>query len=290
MFRRILLIPALLVSMLTLANPVQAQTTPPSLRILLTNDDGYASTYTQALRTALIAAGHQVTIVAPAADASAVGTSINIRFGTTLTASQVSPGVWSVAGSPADAVAFGVNTVFAGNPPDLVVSGPNPGENVASLANHSGTVGAAVTALAAGLPSIALSVARDGSAFPTMTQATAFAVKLVNRLAVTQQNGRLLPPHTGLNVNYPIVTTGQVKTASLGLSLPISTAYAPATDVCPTCFRILPVFATTPDPDNNSDRTLLTAGNVTITAIDGSWEAGPVATSLVRARVHSLTP
>lgn len=287
-FRRILLVPALLLGLLATGGPAQAQTTEP-LRILLTNDDGYAGTYLQQLRQALIAAGHEVTVVAPAADASAVGTAINIKFGTTIDASEKSPGVWAVAGTPADAVAFGVSTVFAGDPPDLVVSGPNPGENIAATANHSGTVGAAVTALAAGVPAIALSIARDGSSLPSAGRSIEFAVKLVNRLAASEGDN-LLPPHTALNVNYPVAPNGQVSIAKLGLSLPVTTGYSPAADVCPTCYRILPVFSATPDPVATSDRTLLAAGHVTITPMDGSWEAGPLVTGVVRRRLDGLTP
>ncbi|MFI6902714.1 5'/3'-nucleotidase SurE [Nonomuraea sp. NPDC050394] len=290
MFRRILLVPALLS---VLATPVQARTAatpPPSLRILLTNDDGYQAPFTLQLRQALVAAGHEVTIVAPAGDSSGVGTSINIRFGTTVEAAEMSPGVWAIAGSPADAVSFGLRTVFAGDPPDLVVSGPNQGENVAAAVNHSGTVGAAITALEVGVPSVALSTARAGSAFPSAASSIAFGVKLVNRLATTARNGRLLPAYTALNVNYPAVPTGEVKMARLGRMLPITVDYLPATDACPRCYRLAPLTATAPDPVPDADRTLLSSGAVTVTPLTSSWEAGPVITSRLTDRLDGLTP
>ncbi|WP_157248109.1 5'/3'-nucleotidase SurE [Nonomuraea typhae] len=282
---------AALLLALSLAGPAQAQAQPHtvSLRILLTNDDGYAFPFIQALRQSLIAAGHEVTVVAPAADASGSGTAFNARFGSTLEAVERSPGVWSVTGSPGDAVAFGLRVVLAANPPDLVVSGPNAGQNVAAITNHSGTVGATIAALDAGVPAVAISTAVDTSttppSFPSAAQSVAFATKLVDRLARAP-----LPPLTALNVNYPVRPSGKVSFARLGTSAFVSTRYVPAPEACPACYRILPVPASGPDPVPAADRTLLDAGHVTITPIDGDWEAGPLTTALVKSRLRGLTP
>src|SRR5688572_7866015 len=61
--------------------------------------------------------------------------------------------------SPVDSVRFALSVVFAGDPPDLVVSGANPGQNLSSVLLKSGTVGAAQIAADKGIPAIALSVA-----------------------------------------------------------------------------------------------------------------------------------
>ncbi|MBT2225394.1 5'/3'-nucleotidase SurE [Nonomuraea sp. NEAU-A123] len=294
MFQRIALIPLVLLTFLTVAGPAPAQAQarahePRHLRILLTNDDGYTSVYLQELRQKLIDAGHQVTVVAPESDVSITGTAINARFGTTLQATQKEPGLWAVAGSPSDAVAFGTRVVFAGDPPDLVLSGPNPGENVAATANYSGTVAATITAITGGIPAVALSVARSGGSFPSAEGSIAFAVKLVDRLAATSR-GAVLPARTALNVNYPVTPNGKVTLARLGTSLPFSTDYALAADACATCYRILPLPAAAADPVTDADRTLLAAGDVTVTPLDGSWEAGPAASAAIRVRLYSLTP
>ncbi|WP_084962485.1 5'/3'-nucleotidase SurE [Thermoactinospora rubra] len=279
-----------LTAFLTGSSPAQAHPRQ-GLRILLTNDDGYAFPFIQALRQALSAAGHQVTIVAPAADASGSGTAVNARFGATVEAVERSPGVWSVTGSPGDAVAFGLGVVFAGDPPDLVVSGPNAGQNVAAVVNHSGTVGAAIAALDAGVPAVAFSTAVDTTttppSFPSAQRSIAFAVRLVARLGDPR---RVLPPRTVLNVNYPVRPGGTVSFARLGTLAFVSTRYAPAPEVCAACYRVLPVLATEPDPVRDADRTLLDAGHVTITPLDGSWEASPMVTALLRARLAGLTP
>ncbi|MFD1933289.1 MULTISPECIES: 5'/3'-nucleotidase SurE [Nonomuraea] len=280
----------LLTAFLTGSSPAQAHTRQ-ALRILLTNDDGYGFPFIQGLRRALTAAGHEVTIVAPAGDSSGSGTAFNARFGTTIEAAEKSPGVWSVNGSPGDAVAFGLRVVFAENPPDLVVSGPNAGQNVAAVVNHSGTVGATVAALDNGVPAVAFSTALDLTtnppSFPSAQQSIAFAVKVVDRLASSRH---VLPPRTALNVNYPVKPNGTVSFARLGTSSFVSTGYAPAPEVCAACYRILPVVATEPDPVRDADRTLLDAGHVTITPLDGSWEASPAVTALLRMRLAGLTP
>ncbi|MBN6054971.1 5'/3'-nucleotidase SurE, partial [Nonomuraea sp. RK-328] len=288
-FKRLALVPLLLLAFLTAGTaPAQALHRQP-LRILLTNDDGYSSTYLHQLRQALQAAGHEVTVVAPAADSSASGTLINARFGGTLEAAKQDDG-WAVGGSPSDAVSFGTRVPFAGNPPDLVVSGPNPGENVAAATTYSGTVGAAITAITAGVPAIAVSVARDGSAVPSAARSIQFTVRLVDRLAATANGGPVLPARTALNVNYPVTPNGTVSLARLGSSLPYAAGYTPAPEACALCYRIVPIADPGPDPVQDADRTLLAAGNVTITPMDGSWEAPTATATAIRSRLRALTP
>ncbi|NRQ38782.1 hypothetical protein HII36_44215 [Nonomuraea sp. NN258] len=300
MAKRVLIALLMVTAFLTATPSAQAQQQPPSaqaeqprqgLRILLTNDDGYGFPFIQGLKQALDAAGHEVTIVAPATDSSGTGTAFNARFGTTLQAERKAPGVWAVSGSPGDAVAFGLRVLYAGDPPDLVVSGPNAGQNVAAVANHSGTVGATIAALDDGVPAVAFSTAvdltTDPPSFPSAQRSIAFAVKLVDRLA---RGREILPSRTVLNVNYPVRPNGRVSFARLGTSAFVSTAYAPAPEACATCYRILPVLTSAPDPVPDADRTLLDAGHVTITALDGSWEAHPAATARLRPRLAGLRP
>ena len=116
----------------------------PPLNILLTNDDGYLAPGIRALRAALLDAGHSVSLIAPATNQSGSGTSISSEG-----VSYISHGnqVWSVAGRPADAVRLGIGHIMQDNPPDIVVSGINFGQNVGQDVIVSGTVGAAVTAV-----------------------------------------------------------------------------------------------------------------------------------------------
>ena len=190
------------------------------LKILLTNDDGYDSAGLHGLRDALIEAGHRVTVVAPLTQQS--GTGMKVTLGTLELVEQVE-GVWSVDGSPADAVSLALNRIMAGAPPDVVVSGANFGQNLGNNVLMSGTVGGAVTAVLNGVPGIALSVGidlaehdRKPQRFPStlaaFPPAAAFAVQLLEALRGRQTSGNpLLPPGLALNVNYPALPADAIK-------------------------------------------------------------------------------
>ena len=49
------------------------------MKILLTNDDGYGAPGIEALRIALQATGHEVTVVAPSEQRSGAGHSVTLR-------------------------------------------------------------------------------------------------------------------------------------------------------------------------------------------------------------------
>src|SRR5690242_743186 len=76
------------------------------LRILLTNDDGWNAVGIVAVYDALVAAGHDVTVVAPLTNQSGVGGRITLG-GPPLQVVLQEAHKYSVAGSPADAVEVG---------------------------------------------------------------------------------------------------------------------------------------------------------------------------------------
>ncbi|GAA3202820.1 5'/3'-nucleotidase SurE [Actinocorallia longicatena] len=253
------------------AAPAQGRA-PRSLRILLTNDDGYAAPGLAAVREALTAAGHRVTVVAPLTDQSGVSAAETLRFGQPISARQQSPGVWSVAGTPADSVMFGVQVVFGAAPPDLVVSGANFGQNTGAIANHSGTVGAAVTADELGVPALAVSTELDLAAGQEATvrafPATAsYVASLVGRLAAASR-GRVLPAHLVLNVNYPIGTPKGTRITRLGRTSFVVPKYVPAG---PDSYVIAPDFPAVPEPVKGADTTALAADHVSVTPLDADW-------------------
>jgi hypothetical protein len=69
-----------------------AQTKP--LKILLTNDDGFDSTGLKVMQSALVAAGHQVTVVAPATNMSSSGMSM-----TSGVLTRMSSSAWGILSS-----------------------------------------------------------------------------------------------------------------------------------------------------------------------------------------------
>ncbi len=171
------------------------------LRILLTNDDGFEAPGIRAVHKALLAAGHDVYMIAPATQQS--GSSAGITSGGVEVTAY--PGkIWAVHGKPADSVRVGLGHIMWDNPPDLVVAGANLGQNTGADIKLSGTIGAAVTALDFGIPAIAISVEirldEARTRYPTTVSSFPRAAELVNRVI---SNLDINTFNAILNINYP---------------------------------------------------------------------------------------
>ena len=133
--------------------------------ILVTNDDGIDSP----MLVPLVRALHRlasVRVVVPSTERSWVGKAIT-RFDVVQAQPTERDGLTmhAVRGTPADCVSLGVHTLFP-EPPDLVVSGINLGLNFGlAFLLSSGTVGGALEAWIAGIPSIAFSRAIPNDAY-----------------------------------------------------------------------------------------------------------------------------
>ena len=127
-------------------------------RILVTNDDGIASTGLHVLARTMRQHG-DVVVVAPEVEHSGAGAGVGplhlIKPQARLTTIDGVEEAWCVNGSPALCTLFARFGVFG--PIDLVVSGINPGANVGRAIYHSGTVGAALTARTGSLSGVAVS-------------------------------------------------------------------------------------------------------------------------------------
>ncbi|MBR7673015.1 5'/3'-nucleotidase SurE, partial [Streptomyces daliensis] len=260
------------------AEPESRVRAEAGLRVLVSNDDGYRHPYIRLLAQALRRAGHEAVIVAPDGNRSGSGTGVNYERGATVRAEETGPGVWSVSGSPGDAVAFGIQHVFAGDPPDLVVSGVNPGPNTGPTANHSGTVGATVAAQELGVPALAVSAGVDLTSpddpFPSAPLAADFAARTVDRLARTAGRGALLPAYTALNVNVPAKPDGGVAFTHLGRAQEITREFVPAPDTCATCYTVsVGLDPSAPEPVGGADTSALRAGDVSLSLLTGDWGA-----------------
>ncbi|HOW38194.1 MAG TPA: 5'/3'-nucleotidase SurE [Candidatus Izemoplasmatales bacterium] len=122
------------------------------MKILLTNDDGYDAIGIRILQKKLQKYG-DVTLVAPHSHMS--GASVSRQFWNESKVYKHADKVYSVVGTPADAVHFGI---FGLNlAPDLVVSGINCGLNIGIDTIYSGTVGAGMEALKAKVKAVAFS-------------------------------------------------------------------------------------------------------------------------------------
>ena len=268
---------------------------PTPLRILLTNDDGWNAPGIQAMKTSLEAAGHTVTVVAPSRNRSGSSVAFTADFFTQLDVVQQSTNVWSVSGTPADAVLVGLRVVMKDTPPDLVISGANMGQNVGRTANSSGTVGAALMATQLDKPAIAVSVGVDPAEYATgfpstmaaFPRAGTFTVNTIKELQKSATNGVLLPSRQLLNINYPARAAANitgVAHTSMGGTLDVVPNYAAAG---PGKYTIIPELRNDTDkPD--SDVTKFRAGNITITPLDGDWTADSTARVTMLFRLYGL--
>lgn len=146
-----------------------------TLRILVTNDDGVEAEGIDIVVQALVAdPRNEVIVSAPDGETSG---SADARVGDdppppcveltgeaspAATASGYSTDVWAVNGCPADAVIYGLENLYLDEPPHVVLSGINAGQNGGILSGTlisqiSGTVGAAKTAACSGVPALASS-------------------------------------------------------------------------------------------------------------------------------------
>jgi 5'-nucleotidase len=164
------------------------------MRVLVTNDDGYRSEGIHVLAAALRRLG-DVTIVAPVEEASAIGHALTLRR--PLRLDPVKDGVYAVDGTPTDCVNIAITQVFAGELPDLVVSGINKGYNLGDDITYSGTVAGALEGALLGIPSLAVSLRSTRGEYDFSFAARAAAV-LADAMLRSP-----LPPRTFLNVNVP---------------------------------------------------------------------------------------
>jgi len=306
-----------------------------ALDILLTNDDGYTAPGILALRTAFCAAGHAVTLVASTTNQSGRGGALNtgaFSSGSAMALTRVSSdvcgavyslapptGVGSFGGTPVDAANTGLDVVLAGNPPDLVLSGLNQGQNMGKGSpSSSGTVGAALAASLRGVPAIAGSVgidfAESGTGFPSTNAAYApaseFMVRLVAALEAAPGDALLPKGVTLLNVNFPVPyanIVGVRLTAladSSDLALPIfdrNLGFPPVPPIgaFPNCLSlsdgqacsVMVAFASVPGPDpvKNADTDAYRANLISITPMDGDMTSGGQGNALI-GTLRDLAP
>lgn len=183
----------LVICLCTYGLPVNA------LTILLCNDDGYQKSNIRVLYQKLKAAGHTVRISAPKDDQSGKSSSITFLRPVEIGKDETDESINFVGGTPVMAVLYGLDVLYT-TPPDLVISGPNAGNNLGIATNLSGTVGAAVMALKRNVPAIAVSAS---SSEQNLELVADIVLSLVNALEKNRGNGALLPHGLGLNINIP---------------------------------------------------------------------------------------
>ncbi len=173
-------------------------------KILLTNDDGIRAPGIRYLAKALEEVA-DLTIMAPVDEKSASGLSITIKH--PLSVQEVDwddqKRVWCVTGTPADCVKLALSR-YMSDPPDLVVSGINPGSNAGRNLLYSGTVGGAIEGIMHNIPGIAFSV--EDYIKPKFDHTLTYIQKIVSHVIENP-----LPVGTLLNVNFPNSNGGDIQ-------------------------------------------------------------------------------
>ncbi len=171
-----------------------------SLKILLSNDDGYSAPGLNILAQH-IAKIAQVTVVAPERNRS--GASNSLTLDRPLNVRKAANGFLYVNGTPTDCVHLALTGLME-SAPDMVISGINDGANMGDDTIYSGTVAAAMEGFLLGIPSFAFSMSQHNAThFET---AARVAVELVQHYRKT---GFSTP--TLLNINVPDVPYASLK-------------------------------------------------------------------------------
>lgn len=307
-----------------------------ALNILLTNDDGCRAPGINAVYQALVGAGHQVTLVAPEKDNSGIGAASVVSPGQALAVSTLAAGKYCVGapagfttpagknmaiGTPVDAVNVGLDVLLKDNPPDLVVSGTNFGDNVGPLTQMSGTVNAAVRAMFKGVPAIAVSTAidlelimRDQQAgylktLNALDDSANFTAKVIARAsaagakaqrkclkskgksAACELNVLGLPGTNGLNINYPAMEAAEVKGVSYASIGDWGMVGFQAQQGGDGVVRVNLVAPPTPNAEQRqADAYQLFTGKAVITVIDGNISAPSLLQKQAKQMLSGLTP
>lgn len=235
------------------------------LRILLTNDDGWDAPGITAVYDVLTEAGHDVRLVGPMDNNSGVSGAIDFTGELDVQHPTGDPNVYAVSTTPAGTVIFGVEQVFGGDRPDLVISGTNVGSNTGFDTNFSGTVGAAVVGSGFyGIPSIAVSTAtkrgEEGSAAYPQT------AELLRQMI--EQGLPKLNEGAILNINYPVLEDGQdgARGVRYAPTAAVSAAKFGYTQLDDVTFEIVPGRADHA-PAAGTDMALLADGYATVTLL-----------------------
>lgn len=168
------------------------------MRILLTNDDGVLSPVLHATAEAL-AREHDVVVAAPALDQSGTSHSFTHGVDRLLTVHRDTSHpyvVYRVDGTPSDCVKVAIAHLLRDNPPDVVVSGPNLGENAGISAVYSGTVAAAREGALWNIPGLAVSLSDHSPVH--LAYALDWLLDLLRKPDILPQPGTLW------NINFPL--------------------------------------------------------------------------------------
>jgi 5'-nucleotidase len=176
--------------------------------ILVTNDDGVTAPGLLALAQEMRKLG-DMTILAPDRNWSASGHVKTMHRPLRVKQVQLADGspAYASDGAPSDCVALAL-LGYIERPLDLVVSGINPNANIGHDVTYSGTVTAAMEAVIAGVPGIAVSLESPENHLGLVDYGPAAraAARVADELLATG-----FPDETVLNINVPYLPDEEIK-------------------------------------------------------------------------------
>lgn len=212
----------LLALMLVAGGSLAQETLRPHL--MLVNDDGIDAPGLAALVGAL-QDGYRLTVVAPAVEQSGVGHGITFRTPVLVEERSTVDGIrrFAVHAQPATCTRLGVGNLLASDPPVMVLSGINRGDNVGQSAWISGTLGGAREAALMALPSVAISAAHPRGAEPDWPAAGRWARLVVDDLlaAGLPRPGQVVK----VEIPHPAAAARGVRVSRMGLEPPVDQGY-----------------------------------------------------------------
>lgn len=230
------------------------------MRVLVTNDDGVHAPGIVALACAMRDAMFDVIVVAPRGEMSGSSASMAAHNDEVhyerVTVEGWSDEAYALDGAPALCVIAGLLGAF-GPPPDLVVSGVNPGLNTGRSTLHSGTIGAALTAAAWGASGLAVSIdtghhIRWGTATDLARQA---AVWLAGA-----------PKRTAINLNVPNVEPHELRGVRQGALAPFGAMRTSIAAHIPGLIKLQLLPNTDPVPDG-TDTAIVRGGYASVSLL-----------------------
>jgi len=234
------------------------------MRILVTNDDGIHAPGLDVAETIARALSDDVWVVAPESEQS--GASHSLTLAGPLRLRPVRERRYAVSGTPTDCVLMACLHLLKDQPPDLVLSGVNPGSNLADDITYSGTVAGAMEGCALGIPAIALSQDPAGSRLEIDWSAgEAHGPAVIRQLLAAGW-----PQGVLMNVNFPGIPAEQV----CGLSLVpqghydmLSTEIIARTDMRERPYYWIGLRHHETVPAEDSDLGAIAAGRISVTPL-----------------------
>lgn len=266
------------------------------MRILLINDDGYDGIGAQMLFDSLKETGYDVWLVAPINNQSGSGTSIKWNKEAHELVDH-GDNKYAFDGSPSDCFKVAVNYIMP-EKPDLVISGVNDGPNFGEVQFNSGTVGGAARAVRHGYPAIAASLAFLGgdNLEGFMSSAVDFTVDMVNELNEEWKAGNMLMPlGTGLSLNYPASPVEKIRGVKFIENEEVYTdfqnyAYDEEKEGIYNFMDMEKFQEQIQNPEVTTDLTEASRGFITITVIDGNWNADEEKVEHMKKVLEELEP